>query len=200
MMTMKPLFIVIGGIDGSGGTSHTKLLFEWLKKKLNSEDDIILTMEPTDGRIGKLAREYLKNINSDSKIDALLFAADRLEHNYKTIIPAYTAGKIIISDRYLESSLAYQEAQGLKLDWLLEINKEIIIPDLIIILDITPSKSLKRKQKMDDKFENVEFLLKVRENYLRHAKKWDYKIINSDRKIDEVQNDIRNLVESLLEK
>ena len=197
---MKPLFIVIGGIDGSGGTSHTKLLYEWLKKELEDENDVLLTMEPTGEKIGQLAREYLKNVNSDSKIDALLFAADRLEHNYKTIIPAHMKGKIIISDRYLESSLAYQEAQGLELDWLLEINKGILIPDLIIILDIDPSKSLKRKQKMEDKFENVEFLHKVRDKYLQHAKKWDYKIINSDRTIEEVQNEIRNLVENLMEK
>jgi dTMP kinase len=199
-MPMKPLFVVIGGIDGSGGTSHTKLLYEWLKREFDDENELLLTMEPTGGKIGQLAREYLKNVNSDSKIDALLFAADRLEHNYKTIIPAHSEGKIIISDRYLESSLAYQETQGLELDWLLEINKGIIIPDLIIILDIDPVKSLKRKQKKEDKFENIEFLHKVRKNYLRHAKKWNYTIINSDRKIDEVQNDIRNLVENLIEK
>ncbi|MBD3230299.1 MAG: dTMP kinase [Candidatus Lokiarchaeota archaeon] len=197
---MRPLFIVIGGIDGSGGTTHTKLLFNWLRNNQKFHNKVILTKEPTEGKIGKLIRQYLKDTNSNSKIDALLFAADRLEHNIKTLIPAYKEEKIIICDRYIESSLAYQEAQGLDTEWLLEINKNILKPDLTIILDIKPSKSLKRKDKLQDKFENIEFLKQVRRIYLKHSKRWDYKIINSDKDIEIVQQEIRKIVIKWFEK
>ncbi|TFF88468.1 MAG: thymidylate kinase, partial [Promethearchaeota archaeon] len=71
---------------------------------------------------------------------------------------------------------------------------------LTIILDIEPSKSLKRKKELEDKFENIEFLNKVREIYLNHSKRWGYKIINSDRPMDKVQNEIRKIVKKRLEK
>ena len=194
---MIGIFIVIGGIDGCGGTTHSKLLHNWLKRVYRGSN-ILLTKEPSGGKVGVLLREYLKDKNSDAKTDALLFAADRSEHVEKIIKPALDNGKIVISDRYLESSLAYQCSQGLNLDWLLNINKDIINPDLTIILDIEPKESLKRKERLEDKFENINFLKKVREFYIEHAEKRNYIIIKSDRNIDSVQEDIRNEVKKLL--
>ncbi|MHA1230261.1 MAG: dTMP kinase [Candidatus Helarchaeota archaeon] len=189
-------FIVIGGIDGCGGTTHCKLLYEWIKEHYQFE--VILTKEPTDGKIGLLIREYLKSGQINKRTDALLFAADRSEHIHKTIRPALERGACVICDRYIESSLAYQCAQGLDLDWILKINESYITPDLIIILDIDPKTALLRKSKLEDKFEKIGFLKSVRKLYHEHTKAFGYKMINSDRPIEEVQTDIREEVKKLL--
>jgi len=193
---MSGIFITIGGIDGCGGTTHSRLLYEWLKKKFNK--NVILTKEPTDGEIGKILRKYLKDKKSNIRTDALLFAADRIEHIENIIKPALNQNMIVISDRYIESSLAYQCAQGLSLNWILEINQGFIKPDLTIILDIEPEIALKRKDYIEDKFENIEFLKKVRLNYLEQAKLWNYKIINSNREIDIVHEEIIKEVEHII--
>ena len=194
---MVSKFIVIGGIDGSGGTTHCKLLYDWMKENLTEK--VYLTKEPSDGRIGTLTREYLKDKNSSPITDALLFAADRSEHVEKVIKPRLEQGYSIISDRYLESSLAYQGAQGLDEQWILTINRCMLNPDITIILQIDPEKSLKRKDILLDKFEHLDILRKVHTCYLELAKKYGYIIINSDREIDTVQNEIRSEIKRLFQ-
>jgi dTMP kinase len=166
----KGLFIVFEGIDGSGKTTQSKLLFELLSKE---GKQVIWTKEPTDGDIGSLlTKKYLKEVDLPI-VDALLFAADREEHLKDMVIPALSQGKIVISDRYYHSTLAYQQAQGLELKWLLELNKNFIKPDLTIIIDLEPEIAIERiekdkKRKIEDrkKFEKLEFLKKVRKNFL----------------------------------
>jgi dTMP kinase len=166
----KGLFIVLEGIDGSGKSTQSKLLFDFLSK---NGEQAILTKEPTDGDIGKLLKnKYLKEVDLPF-VDALLFAADREEHLKKIVIPALNEGKIVISDRYYHSTLAYQQAQGLELKWLLELNKNFIKPDLTIIIDLEPEKAMERievdkDRKIEDrkKFEKLEFLKKARKNFL----------------------------------
>ncbi|MEM5772823.1 MAG: dTMP kinase [Candidatus Aenigmatarchaeota archaeon] len=167
----KGVFIVLEGIDGSGKSSQSKLLFDFLQK---NKIDSILTHEPTDGDIGSLlTNKYLKEVDLPL-VDAFLFAADREEHLKKVIIPALDQGKVVISDRYYHSTLAYQQAQGLELEFLLELNKKFIKPDLTIIIDLEPEIAVDRiekdkNRKMEDrkKFEKVEFLKKVRNNFLK---------------------------------
>jgi dTMP kinase len=166
----KGFFIVFEGIDGSGKTTQSKLLFDFFLKKRKK---VIWTKEPTDGEIGKLLRnKYLKDVDLPL-VDALLFVADREEHLKTEVIPALTQGKIVISDRYYHSTLAYQQAQGLDLRWLLELNKNFIKPDLTIIIDLEPEKAIERieidkNRKIEErkKFEKLEFLKKVRKNFL----------------------------------
>ncbi|MEM5879368.1 MAG: dTMP kinase [Candidatus Aenigmatarchaeota archaeon] len=166
----KGVFIVLEGIDGSGKSSQSKLLFDFLQK---NKIPAILTHEPTDGDIGSLlTNKYLKEVDLPL-VDAFLFAADREEHLKKIVIPALEQGKIVISDRYYHSTLAYQQAQGLELEFLLELNKKFIKPDLTIIIDLEPEIAVERiekdkNRKMEDrkKFEKVEFLKKVRKNFL----------------------------------
>jgi dTMP kinase len=166
----KGLFIVFEGIDGSGKTTQSKLLFELFSKE---GKQVIWTKEPTDGDIGSLlTNKYLKEVDLPI-VDALLFAADREEHLKDMVIPALNQGKIVISDRYYHSTLAYQQAQGLELKWLLELNKNFIKPDLTIIIDLEPEIAIERiekdkKRKIEDrkKFEKLEFLKKVRKNFL----------------------------------
>jgi dTMP kinase len=166
----KGFFLVLEGIDGSGKSLQSKLLFDFLKR---NGFDAVLTNEPTNGEIGTLLQnKYLKKVDLPL-VDAFLFCADREEHLKSTIIPALNQGKIVISDRYYHSTLAYQQAQGLELKWLLELNKNFIKPDLTIILDVEPKTAIERieidkDRKIEDrkKFEKLEFLKKVRKNFL----------------------------------
>ena len=112
-------FIVIEGIDGCGKGTQAKLLFDHLK---DLGKEVLLTAEPTKGPLGKMIREHLSDPFLDDESLALLFAADRIEHLEKEVRPALEAGKIVISDRYVYSSVAYQ-GQRIDLDWVGDINK-----------------------------------------------------------------------------
>lgn len=184
-------FFVIDGIDGSGTTTHCKLLANYLKQK----KDVFLTQEPSSNEIGKLIGKFLKT-SLPAAVDALLFAADRVLHSIE-IKKALEEGKIVISDRYIESSICYQ---GVELDeeWICSLNKFAIVPDLTIILDIDPEIGLKRKEDTSVKFENVPFLTKVRELFLKRAKKMKYPVINTSKPIEEVQTEIKKYVNSII--
>lgn len=154
---MKGKFIVLEGPDGSGTTTHSKLLAQALRAE---GKDVLLTAEPTDSTIGKFIREQLssKTIESPSALQ-LLFCADRAWHIEKVIKPALAAGKTVISDRYVISTLIYGEALGLDPDWLVRVNTPFLEPDIMIIalppLHICLERIMKRKQL--DVFENTRF-------------------------------------------
>jgi len=191
----KGKFIVLDGIDGSGTTTHAKLLKNWLVQKGYAVE---LTAEPSTRKIGTMIRKNLRTTKTSAEVDALLFAADRLDHVENVIKPSLMAKKIVVSDRYVESAVAYQTAAGLEMEWVLELNKFIINPDLTIILDLEPEIGLRRKKKLTDKFENVEFLKKVREIYIQRAQSRNYSIINTDRPINIVQEELQKYIQSLL--
>ncbi len=189
------MLIVIEGIDGAGITTHTKLLANWLSSKGYR---VVLTKEPTQNPIGAIIRRYL-NMDVPPQVDALLFAADRVEHAYSVVGPALEKGFIVLCDRYLESSLAYQSAEGLDLDWLLNINRYAPKPDLTIILDVDPSISLRRKRLIKpEKFENESFLRIVRANFLKRAVSCGYPVVNTNRLVEEVQQELRGIVTTFL--
>jgi len=174
------LFIALEGIDGSGTSTHSHLLRGFLESKGLK---VHLTMEPSESDIGKLVRKYLKDRNVPPTTDALLFAADRDFHYNNEIKNKLDEGQIVISDRYLESSIVYQSVQSDKIsvDWVKEINKFVAFPDITIILDVNPKIALARKENEDlEKFEDTSFLDKVRNLYLKRAKQKSYYIINSD--------------------
>ena len=188
-------FIVLDGIDGSGTTTHANLLRDWLKQKGYA---VFVTQEPSGRKIGSLIRKNIRTTQSSAQVDALLFAADRVDHVENIIKPSLLANKIVISDRYVESAVAYQTAAGLQMEWVLELNKYVITPTLTIILDIPPELGLARKKKLTDKFETVEFLRKVREIYLGRAQSQNYPVINTDRPLSIVQDEIRKHVQVIL--
>ncbi len=164
---MKGKFIVLEGPDGSGTTTQSKLLAE---KFRSMGKEVILTAEPTDSAIGKFIREQLKlkTIPSASALQ-LLFCADRAAHIETVIKPALEAGKIVISDRYVISTLVYGEALGLDPDWLLRVNTPFLEPDIMMIA--LPSfpvcmERLKKRRKLDV-FENAKFMRKVHDLYER---------------------------------
>ncbi len=127
---MHGTFIVLEGPDGSGTTTHTALLAEKLAQK---GVDVLLTQEPTNGPIGLFIRQQLSMGTITAAPLQMLFSADRAWHLDTVILPALKAGKTVISDRYLLSTLIYGEALGLDPAWLLEMNKKFIQPDKLVI-------------------------------------------------------------------
>ena len=198
-MTHKSLFIVLDGIDGCGSTTHSQLLAAFLEHKKHFK--VHLTYEPSKSEIGKLLRKFLKNKEIPPTTDALLFAADRDLHYHNEIKKKLDDGFIVISDRYIESSIIYQSIQSdkISIEWIKELNKFIGYPDLTIILDIEPKIALARKnEKYLEKFEDTSFLDKVRKLYLSRAINEGYHVISSDDIIEYVQEKIQKTVLDML--
>jgi len=191
---LQSIFIVLDGIDGSGTSTHSKLLAGFLSLKgLKTYS----TQEPSNSDIGKLLRTYLKDDKIPASTDALLFAADRVLHYNNDIKEKLEEGYTVISDRYLESSIAYQSSQSdnISVEWVQILNKFAGKADLTIILDIDPKLSLTMKHhKVLDKFEDTSLLEKVRQVYLDRAKKEEYIVINTDDIIEIVQAKIQEVV------
>jgi dTMP kinase len=193
-MDKKSFFIVLDGIDGSGTTTHSKMLVSFLEM-LGLK--VHLTQEPSKNEIGLLLRQYLKNKEIPPSTDALLFAADRDLHYKKEIKPKLDLGFIVVSDRYIESSIIYQSVQSaeISIEWIKTINKFAESPDLTIILDIDPKISLARKvQESLEKFEDTKFLDQVRDLYLNRAKEEGYPVIDTNAIIEIVQQNIQTIV------
>ena len=158
---------------------------------------VYLTQEPSNSEIGLLVRKYLKDDKIPPITDALLFAADRNLHYHNEIKEKLKQGYIVISDRYIESSIIYQSVQSelISIEWVKNINKFVGLPDLTIILDIDPKISLARKTQQDlEKFEDTSFLDKVRALYLKRAKKEHYYVVDSNDIIEFVQDKIQQIV------
>ncbi len=190
----QTLFIVLDGIDGSGTSTHCNLLAGFLSLKGLKT---FLTQEPSSSEIGKLLRKYLKDERIPASTDALLFAADRVLHYKTEIKKKLEDGYIVISDRYIESSIAYQSNQSdeITIEWVENLNLFAGEPDLTIILDIDPKISLSRKhQEFLEKFEDTSLLDKVRRVYLTRAEKLGYPIINTNNIIELVQTEIQKIV------
>ena len=195
---MKGLFIVFEGIDGGGKSTQIQMLSEFFESR---GFEVERHMEPTHAVIGSLLWDYMnsKSRSFDPETEALLFAADRIEHG-KVIKESLEKGKVVISDRYKHSSLAYQGAAGVDIDWMQSLNKHALMPDLVILLDIDPDKSLERVSDRDKTvFEENEYLKKVRSEYLRYAKKSELLVVNAKQSIEEVHEDILGHVKKLIE-
>ncbi|RMG41886.1 MAG: dTMP kinase [Methanobacteriota archaeon] len=192
----KGLFVAIEGIDGAGKTTMAQLLVQKLKKLVSQ--DIILTSEPTKGKIGKLLREYLRMDQAQKEVDALLFAADRVEHFHTEILPNLEQGNIVITDRYVYSSYAYQSTQGLPLDWLQEINKFVPLPDVVFLLDIPVTTAFERLKNQNrdenEKFEKVVFLKEVKKVYDQFTKESNVRVVDADRSSTEILNDLTRYI------
>ena len=193
------IFIVFEGIDGSGKSTQSKMLKKHLEKKSYKT---FLTQEPSNSAIGKLIKKSInsgkKNISNEAI--ALLFAADRAEH-IKKIKRELEKGKSVICDRYYYSSLAYQGASGLSLNWLMEINKFAIKPSIAFYLDIAPEKALERikKRKTKSYFEKLAFLSNVRKIYKQLCKEYEELFeIDASKGREEVHREIVKILKSQL--
>lgn len=189
---MKGIFITIEGPDGAGKTSVIKKLIPMLVQEV--QQDIVATREPGGSRIAEEIRELIlnpTNTEMDIRTEALLYAAGRRQHLVEKIIPALKAGKIVVCDRFVDSSLAYQGvARGIGISEVAEINQfatENLSPDLTLYLDIEAHAGLERinQNKNNRQFdrldqETLEFHEKVRSAYLTIAKEQSERIVQID--------------------
>jgi len=190
-------FIVIEGLDGSGKTTQAKLL----AAKLIRSQNVLYTAEPSQGGVGTFIREsclYGKK-RLLTAVEALLFAADRIEHVETEIKPALREGRLVISDRYLYSSLAYQGSSELSIDWISEINKYALKPDFAVFIDVSPETALKRLNREKSVMERLETQRHVREVYLKFVEKGELVRIDGERSETEVLETLLNLVMRFLE-
>ena len=201
---MKGKFIVIEGIDGCGKTTQIDELSKWLPNSglINTKSRLITTREPGGSLLGQELRRLILDNNKNNKpsslAELLLYSADRAEHVSKIISPALNNNDWVISDRFSDSTLAYQ-GYGRKIN--LEIIKKIesivcqgVYPDLTFFLEISPEESiLRRKNEIPDRIESegIRFLEKVNEGFKLIAKEKNWKVISASQNIKTISNQIK---------
>lgn len=205
---MRGKFIAIEGTDGSGKSTQIELLMDYLRKK---GADVIFTREPGGTQISEKIREIILDVDNSEMTgitEALLYAAARSQHVEEKIIPALEAGKIIVCDRFVDSSIAYQgAARGLGAEKIMGINEAAlhgIMPDMTLFFDLSPEKGILRKknERALDRLEKekMDFHEKVYEGYKNLCKKYPERIkpIDADRSIDEVHSEVIEVIDGLL--
>jgi len=195
------MFIIFEGIDGSGLTTQSKILKDYLEEKGNK---VFLTKEPTNSHIGRLIRKTLRGLyKTDQEALALLFAVDRSMH--MDIIKKELKDSFVICDRYYFSNFAYQML-NVDLNHLIRINSRFLKPDLTIFLDVPAEVCKKRideNREHIEIFENQETLERIRKNYIKiiklfKKKGYDIVEIDGNRSIEETHADIVKCVEKFL--
>ena len=211
---IKGLFVTFEGLEGCGKSTQVKMLFHLLSKK---GIPVMATKEPGGTKIGDEIRKILldqKNNGMDYKAEMLLFLASRSENVRLNIIPALEKGKTVLSDRFFDSTTAYQGyGRGIDIDTINNLNHLVVgkaVPDLTFILDIEPNIGLKRSTSFSDSREirfEEEFISKkiingklfldrVRDGYYQIAKDnaKRIKLINANRSKEEIFHDIIRIV------
>ena len=207
-MSKKGFFIVFEGIEGSGKSYQAKILYNKLKK-LNKK--VILTREPGGTKSAEIIRKIIlkdyfeknKKIKFDKYTDTLLYLASRNEHVKNKIKPALKQGNIVICDRFIDSTYAYQvEGKKVQNDFIKKIHNQIIgnlRPNLTIVLKVQQKSFVKRlqKRKTRNRYDNfpVKFYLKAQRSFIKLSKnKKNYVIFDSSKNTAELQNLIFRLI------
>lgn len=195
-MGKRGAFICVEGLDASGTTTHAHILVENLRRR---GFEAVYTTEPSRGEIGRFIRNRVlqRGKRVPSVVEALLFAVDRVDHVERMIKPAMGRGEIVVSDRYVYSSLAYQGAAGLDLDWIEEINREAPIPDLAVYIDVPPEVVVERMERIRRRksvMEDLETQRRVRDIYLRLVEEGRLVLVDGNRPREEVSRDILSIV------
>tara|TARA_Y100001968_G_scaffold242541_1_gene226220 strand:- start:8334 stop:8963 length:630 start_codon:yes stop_codon:yes gene_type:complete len=201
---MKGKFIVIEGIDGCGKTTQINNLYDWLPTsglmKINSK--LIKTREPGGTPFGEKLRDIIllndKKNPPSNLTELLLYAADRAEHVSKIISPALRKNNWVISDRFTDSTMAYQ-GYGRNLNKKIIRQLELIVcqgekPDITFFLDISPEESiLRRKNRVPDRIEaeGISFLKHVNLGFKEIAKAKNWEIISADQDVESISNQIK---------
>jgi dTMP kinase len=196
-LSKKGAFICIEGLDGCGKTTQAKLL----ARKLGKSHSAIYTAEPSLGEIGTFIRE--RCLYGEKRLspvaEALLFAADRVEHVENEVLSALNEGRLVISDRYIYSSLAYQGAAGLSLEWIKKVNEHALKPDLAVFIDVDPKTAMQRLKPERSVMENMETQQRVRDVYLWFVANGELVRIDGNRSKDGVSEALFALVLKFLE-
>lgn len=204
----KGIFIVLEGGDGTGKSTQANLIAEYLKN--NNFDSVVLTREPGGVDTAEKIRDIILHEDIDPITEALLFASARREHLVKKVIPALNEGKVVICDRFLYSSLAYQGyARDLGIETVYNINSLVVedcFPDLTIMLDLNAETGINRifnnrteeTNRLDK--ESLEFHSKVREGYKIVSEMYSDELvfIDASKSIEDVFEDIKTVLNSKL--
>ena len=207
-MKDKGYFISFEGIDGSGKSTQIKKLARFLE---TLDFEVIITREPG----GSVGGEEIRNLLLQGQVDRwsaeteiLLFTAARRDHLERIILPAIDDGKIVLCDRFTDSTRMYQGMRGPNLRNLVDMLNEKVInrdPDLTIIIDIDPEISLKRaksRKTAEERFEDfgVELQMKMRKGFIELAKEFSKRIelVNGQQSVDRLAQDICSLVKAKL--
>ncbi len=197
MSKSKGFFVCIEGLDASGKTTQARLLTKNLARK---GLDAVYTTEPSGGDVGRLIRSYV--LNRDDRVpialEALLFAADRVDHMEREVRPLLERNKIVVCDRYVYSSLAYQGAAGLDVEWIGHVNRFALEPDQAILLDVPTDVVLSRLKRKKTVMENKANLDKVRQVYLKLVHDGHLTLLDGDRSSEEVAEGILQTVSGVL--
>lgn len=189
----KGRLIVLEGMDKAGKGTQCKLLNEYLNK--NGKKSQVLDFPDYTTALGKEIRKFLNGKNNfPLEVQHMLLSANRWEKK-ETILNILNTGTTIIMDRYYQSNLVYGLSNGLDLDWLANLDKGLPKEDLVIILEISSNTSNKRVINHRDIFEkNNNLLIKVKKNYQKLAQIYGWYIIDGERSIKEVHQNICNLL------
>jgi dTMP kinase len=196
------VFITFEGIDGVGKSTQLDLLQQWLE---DSGREVLRTLEPGGTELGQEIRHLLLHRKGDvaARSEALLYAADRAHHVATKIRPALSEGKVVLSDRYFDSSVAYQgAARELDVEEVRNISLwavDNLIPDLTVLLDLDAEAAIQRRNKTGtepDRLERekVDFFERARDQYLELAKEPRFLVVDATLSIEQIQLQIRERV------
>ena len=198
-------FIVIEGIDGCGKTTQIKEISKWLPNSglMEKKSQLVKTREPGGSEFGLKLREILLNnneiIHPDPLTELLLYSADRSEHISKVILPALNKSDWVISDRFSDSTLAYQGfGRGLNKTIIKQLENIVcqgLKPDLTIFLEIPPKISIaRRRNKTPDRIESegIKFLEKVNKGFEIIAKEKNWEIISASQEVAKITDKIKD--------
>jgi dTMP kinase len=201
-MAAEPAFIVLEGGDGGGKSTQARLLVARLR---DLGREVISTREPGATEAGAGIRALvLGGGDLDPRAEALLIAADRAEHVAEVIRPALERGAVVVSDRYVPSSLAYQGvARGLGVEEIARLSEWAtggLTPDLVVVLDVAPGEALSRRDGPQDRMEREpdEFRTLVREAYRDLAGRFGWTVLDGAAPVDTVAEQIWNAVRPLV--
>lgn len=207
-MSGKGSFITFEGGEGAGKTSVMKALAEQL---IDQGYEVLATREPGGIDIAEKIRHIIldpSHTAMDGRTEALLYAAARRQHLVEKVLPALEEGKIVLCDRFVDSSLAYQgEARGLGMEEVFEINKFAInqcMPDLTLFFDISPEKGLARINSNEGREQNrldleqIDFHHTVYNAYQKLIERFPDRItvVNADQSFEDVLNSTRDIVQN----
>ena len=195
------LFITFEGPDGCGKTTQMKLLAEYFTK---NGKEVVLTREPGGKGLGEKVREILLNYDGEvsDRCESFLFLADRAQNIDIIVNPAVKQGKIVLCDRHIDSTVAYQGyGRGLDIERINMLNNLATNgtkPDLTFVFDVDVETSMKRVGKEKDRMESagVEFHNRVRQGYLELAKQEPQriKVIDATKSIEEIHDEVINIL------
>jgi dTMP kinase len=202
----RGLFLAFEGGEGTGKTTQARMIAIWLREQ---GYDVVTTHEPGATKVGMRLRALLldtAHAGMSSRAEALMYAADRAEHVASVINPALRRGAVVITDRYVDSSLAYQgTGRGLPQAEIAQLNQWATggrMPDLTILLDMAPEAGLGRRTRSADRLEAepAEFHNRVRNGFLALAQKDPsrYLVIDASRPVDEISEEIKDRIGDIL--